>query len=984
MALCCQGKSGEEWVIIVRYGRRLERSWNCSFYFECDLKLLGHDRYVMQGLWWQDGLVPEARAQLEMIAFSVDPQWCGLLFSVYCRHEKGGFPQADPFATCSSAGPPLDADWIAIAGSVGFEICRLSSTWALILESVKATGVILLVSIGSLVCYKIYNHYWPRNRPRREDGEDNGQLVEDTGDENADELVMKSSVCFDGHLSLSSRKKRLYGDSEITRANGDDKNHQGKRVISLTVLRIIKIDAYAQGRYFGPTEGSSFPVDRSYPCSRSASGSIYPNSSTSQSEQGEDSQDTDSEESIERKPKEQNDSESRHQSLGANNRGWLVDKINRTASAALQSVELPGNAWLNISALREKRNKTLGSKRSIPRDAEDVQIRGTSDCDGGGVSWNSHFESGRLIRDESYDSLGFSKKLPHDRSFDSTCSEFSLPESSFDVDNGTMLCMDKLEQAIDEVKTDCLDIDKEYANIISNRNLPGMSSLMSAKVCNDQEGAEEHTTTQETARACFAGLYSLTTIKNSTSSDLSDSFSTPVRGLGAQGSIGSAESLAWDSPILVASPAKHGLEELAENEEWKQVSLCRTLDAQVNQGDSEESLEHVDELMESLEWDEDDFKKYAEKSFDDVSEENRSPHTERSKRESSSGFESGCWMADSCTSVQSDCPTRSSWACWSSEESGWVEFDDAVTPEERNTTNSTPRICSNNASETSTPVSENALSDLMSPSVQIMNVGHQINLRQYAFREWQGDTVRAKTILQGYSEIPSLLKLENIRQIRGDNYCGIRAAIFQTLSQGLPVPNGADTFQFLTRAFDSDASWLKDWSFANRLPYQGNNVLRGMEMCLHTLDNMASHLSSVESKSEELVTLLNNDPNVDLHIVEAVKLHMLRCAMQLHQLNLSGTGDVPLFAMLLFARETSQTPRDLMNNHLGEVGNSGGLEQIEMILLGYTLGVMLRVVRPSAYGTEDFLCSYPDWSEGNWPQVFLIAEDDRHYNVLVN
>jgi hypothetical protein len=41
MALCCQGETGEEWVIIFKYGRRLERSWECSFYLECDLKFLG-------------------------------------------------------------------------------------------------------------------------------------------------------------------------------------------------------------------------------------------------------------------------------------------------------------------------------------------------------------------------------------------------------------------------------------------------------------------------------------------------------------------------------------------------------------------------------------------------------------------------------------------------------------------------------------------------------------------------------------------------------------------------------------------------------------------------------------------------------------------------------------------------------------------------------------------------------------------------------
>jgi hypothetical protein len=99
----------------------------------------------MHGTWWLKGPVEAQcfteRNQFEMVSFSVDPQWCGLLFSVYCRHEKGAllgggtFPQADAFAACSLTGPPLDADWIAVTGSIGFEICRLSSAWALILES---------------------------------------------------------------------------------------------------------------------------------------------------------------------------------------------------------------------------------------------------------------------------------------------------------------------------------------------------------------------------------------------------------------------------------------------------------------------------------------------------------------------------------------------------------------------------------------------------------------------------------------------------------------------------------------------------------------------------------------------------------------------------------------------------------------------------------------------------------------------------------
>ena len=40
---------------------------------------------------------------------------------------------------------------------------------------------------------------------------------------------------------------------------------------------------------------------------------------------------------------------------------------------------------------------------------------------------------------------------------------------------------------------------------------------------------------------------------------------------------------------------------------------------------------------------------------------------------------------------------------------------------------------------------------------------------------------------QGYYEIPSLLGLNNLRVIRGDNYCAIRATLFQVLAQRIPI-----------------------------------------------------------------------------------------------------------------------------------------------------------------------------------------------------
>lgn len=57
--------------------------------------------------------------------------------------------------------------------------------------------------------------------------------------------------------------------------------------------------------------------------------------------------------------------------------------------------------------------------------------------------------------------------------------------------------------------------------------------------------------------------------------------------------------------------------------------------------------------------------------------------------------------------------------------------------------------------------------------------------------------------------------------------------------------------------------------------------------------------------------------------------------------------------------------------------------QVEMCLLGYSLGVRIQVFRLKQFREEDFISFYPEDGTDDWPIVSLIAEDDRHYNVPV-
>ena len=52
-----------------------------------------------------------------------------------------------------------------------------------------------------------------------------------------------------------------------------------------------------------------------------------------------------------------------------------------------------------------------------------------------------------------------------------------------------------------------------------------------------------------------------------------------------------------------------------------------------------------------------------------------------------------------------------------------------------------------------------------------------------------------------------------------------------------------------------------------------------------------------------------------------------------------------------------------------------------MYLLSHTLGLSIKVVRPSASSEDDFITTFSESED--LPNVTLIAEDDRHYNILL-
>ncbi|XP_070213805.1 ubiquitin thioesterase otulin isoform X3 [Bos mutus] len=223
-----------------------------------------------------------------------------------------------------------------------------------------------------------------------------------------------------------------------------------------------------------------------------------------------------------------------------------------------------------------------------------------------------------------------------------------------------------------------------------------------------------------------------------------------------------------------------------------------------------------------------------------------------------------------------------------------------------------------------------------------LSVAPEMDIMDYCKKEWRGNTQKATCMKKGYEEVSQ--KFTSIRRVRGDNYCALRATLFQAMSQPAALP-----------------SWLQDPEL--------------------TLWASLAELRTAEARQMACDELFTNEEE-EYSLYEAVKFLMLNRAIELYDDKEKGR-EVPFFSVLLFARDTSSDPGQLLRNHLNQVGHTGGLEQVEMFLLAYAVRHTIQVYRLSKYGTEEFITVYPTDAPRDWPVVTLIAEDDRHYNVPV-
>ncbi|XP_064186888.1 uncharacterized protein LOC135252575 isoform X2 [Anguilla rostrata] len=291
-------------------------------------------------------------------------------------------------------------------------------------------------------------------------------------------------------------------------------------------------------------------------------------------------------------------------------------------------------------------------------------------------------------------------------------------------------------------------------------------------------------------------------------------------------------------------------------------------------------------------------------------------------------------------------------------------------------------------------IKDNSEHGKMEPLIQITlpgvqdrsSVAPEVDILSYGQGEWKGNTAKSALIRKGYSELSQ--SFEGLRRVRGDNYCALRATLFQVLSHSNKLPAWIEDgdITLLPEKLAAEMEPVESWKFPLGCIEAGEKegAIEQLKRHLRLLQKTWRAAAKADGAEERrsLCEAMFQGGEEEHALLEAVKLLMLSSAVELHASMGSGE-DVPMFCLLLFARDDSDCPRTFLTNHLSHVGFSGGLEQVEMFLLGYTLQHTIQVYRLYKTDTEEFITYYPDDHKEDWPLVSLVTEDDRHYNVLV-
>ncbi|XP_062939555.1 ubiquitin thioesterase otulin isoform X1 [Cynocephalus volans] len=209
-----------------------------------------------------------------------------------------------------------------------------------------------------------------------------------------------------------------------------------------------------------------------------------------------------------------------------------------------------------------------------------------------------------------------------------------------------------------------------------------------------------------------------------------------------------------------------------------------------------------------------------------------------------------------------------------------------------------------------------------------LSVAPEMDIMDYCKKEWRGNTQKAACMKKGYEEVSQ--KFTSIRRVRGDNYCALRATLFQAMSQPAELPAWLQDpeLTLLPEKLISKYNWIKQWKLGLKFDGKSEDLVDKIKESLTLLRKKWAGLAEMRTAEARQIAcdeLFTNEEE-EYSLYEAVKFLMLNRAIELYDDKEKGK-EVPFFSVLLFARDTSNDPGQLLKNHLNQVGHTGGLEQ---------------------------------------------------------
>ncbi|XP_037385272.1 inactive ubiquitin thioesterase OTULINL [Talpa occidentalis] len=268
-----------------------------------------------------------------------------------------------------------------------------------------------------------------------------------------------------------------------------------------------------------------------------------------------------------------------------------------------------------------------------------------------------------------------------------------------------------------------------------------------------------------------------------------------------------------------------------------------------------------------------------------------------------------------------------------------------------------------------------------------LSVEAEVDLLSYCAREWKGDLPRAKLMRKAYEELFWRRHIKCVRPVRRDHYDALRCVLFQILSQGLAYPSWMKEKDIVKLPekllFSQGCNWIQQYSFGPE-KYTGSNVFGKLRKCVELLKAQWTEFSGIKDhhKRGSMCNILFSDAILEYKLYEALKFIMLYQVTEVYE-QMKTNKPIPGLFRLLFSRETSSDPLSFMMNHLNCIGDTHGLEQIDMFILGYSLEVKIKVFRLFKFNSRDFEVCYPEELLREWPEISLLTENDRHYHVPV-